>query len=271
MSLLPALALVLSMGAAAHAKPHEPEVLAEVEIQVWESVNAGRTPVLVVDLDDTVFTTRARNMRIVREFAATPEVRALDPAIGRALRGIKGSQIRYNFDDTLKGLGITDADVLKKGVEFWLARFFSDEYCAQDPAIAGAPEYFRLLASYGAKIVYLTGRDVPRMQKGTLASLKKNGLPLEREGAVLMMKPDKKDDDLKFKKDAFARIATMGEVVGVFENEPANLNAMAEAFPQAAAVFVDTVHSAKPDVPLARAKWIGDYDSMGFDLEAVNY
>jgi len=73
------------------------------------------------------------------------------------------------------------------------------------------------------------------------------------------MKPDPKMDDLQFKRDAFAQIEHLGEVVGVFENEPANINAMADAFPGAVAVFVDTIHSPKPDVPAERVEWVRDF------------
>ena len=45
----------------------------------------------------------------------------------------------------------------------------------------------------------------------------------------------------------------------VFENEPANLNAMVEAFPLASAVFLDTIHSPRPDVPSEASQWVGDF------------
>jgi hypothetical protein len=54
-------------------------------------------------------------------------------------------------------------------------------------------------------------------------------------------------------------VSALGEVVAGFENEPANLNAMADAFPKASMVFVDTVHSRKPGIPKAGVPWIGSY------------
>ena len=85
-----------------------------------------------------------------------------------------------------------------------------------------------MLTNAGAKIVYLTGRDIPRMHDGTVISLARNRFPMNASEAELIMKPDPKIDDLEFKKAQMARIAKMGEVIGVFENEPANLNAMAD-------------------------------------------
>jgi len=67
-------------------------------------------------------------------------------------------------------------------------------------------------------------------------------------------------DDLEFKKSQFRPLAALGEVVGVFENEPANINAMADAFPNAKAIFLDTIHSPKLDVPEDRVNWVRDFN-----------
>jgi hypothetical protein len=57
------------------------------------------------------------------------------------------------------------------------------------------------------------------------------------------MKASFREDDLGFKRAAVADIRTLGRVVGLFENEPANLNMLHEAFPEAIAVFLETIHS----------------------------
>jgi hypothetical protein len=69
-------------------------------------------------------------------------------------------------------------------------------------------------------------------------------------------------DDLVFKVSQFENVASLGQVVGAFENEPANINAMAAAFPSAVPIFLDTVHSPKPDVPGPRVQWVKDF-SLG--------
>ena len=53
----------------------------------------------------------------------------------------------------------------------------------------------------------------------------------------------------------------MGTVIAVFENEPKNLNLMADRFPQAEAVFLDSNHSPNAVPVDARASWIRSYDS----------
>ncbi|MBI4404638.1 MAG: hypothetical protein HY537_10775 [Deltaproteobacteria bacterium] len=53
----------------------------------------------------------------------------------------------------------------------------------------------------------------------------------------------------------------MGQTIAAFENEPANINAMGDAFPAAALVYLDTIHSKKPDVPGPNTSWIRDFES----------
>ena len=101
-----------------------------------------------------------------------------------------------------------------------LHSFMREKQATAAPLVA---DIANQLVKAGAKIVYLTGRDVPRMQVGTLLNLKRNFFPIDSANAQLMMKPDPKMDDLLFKKQAFEEIKKMGVVVGVFENEPNGL------------------------------------------------
>jgi hypothetical protein len=142
-------------------------------------------------------------------------------------------QIQFQLVDTLKGIGVTDDDLTKLASDFWLAYFFTNEYCTKDQPNPGATKYLLLLTRAGAKIVYLTGRDIPRMGPGTKENLRRNRFPMDPNDALLIMKSDPNEDDLAFKESQFASIAAKGEVLGVFENEPANINSMADAFPGA--------------------------------------
>lgn len=255
------LALALSLGAQtmAQADTYEPEALEVVAERVEQASNQGKQAVVIFDLDDTLINTRERNLRILRDFASQPEIQASHPEEAQKILHIRLNEIKYLLGDTLKGIGITDEALLKNASDFWLARFFTNEYCALDKQNLGAAKYARRLARAGAKIVYLTGRDVPRMETGTIENLKKNNFPGVETQGLLMMKPTAQMDDLQFKKESFVKIAEMGEVVGVFENEPANINAMAEAFPDATAVFLDTIHSPKPDIPATGISWVKDF------------
>ncbi|MGZ3724018.1 MAG: HAD family hydrolase [Bdellovibrionales bacterium] len=258
-SLLIAAAMTAGLSQSVFAKAYNPEALLTLVDRVEQSARQGHTPVVIFDLDDTLTNTRERNLRIFKEFAAQSNIQSVYPDEAAKIAGLQLTGIHFLLADTLKGVGVARQEIVDLATAFWLERFFTNDYCALDKPTPGAAAYLHLLARAGAKIVYLTGRDVPRMGIGTKSNLARNFFPTEDSGAVLMMKPDPKLDDLKFKIDSFAAIAQMGEVMGVFENEPANVNAMAEAFPDASAIFLDTIHSPKPDVPADRVEWVKNF------------
>lgn len=241
------------------AATYTPQALTYVEELASSAEQNGDQPVVIFDLDDTLMNTRERNLRIINDFIAQSDIQARYPEETQKLADLTSNDIAYLTADTLKARSVTNAAFLKELTDFWLARFFTNEYCAKDQPNPGAVKYVRRLYFSGVKIVYLTGRDIPRMHDGTVASLKAAGFPLDDDQAVLIMKPDPKGDDLEFKKSMFPEIAKMGTVVGVFENEPANINAHHEAFPNAIAIFLDTIHSPKPDVPAQDIFWVKDF------------
>lgn len=248
-----------SVGSWVYADEHNPEILLRVEERVRETVSEGQTPIVIFDLDDTVIDTRERNIRILKDFAAQESIQDQFPAAAQVLQGLDVKNIKYRVTDTLRGLGLNDIKLEEEANSFWLPRFFSNEYCVKDRSLRGAVRYVNRLAEAGAKIVYLTGRDVPRMGLGTAANLAARGFPLDFKNVLLMMKPDSKMDDLAFKVEAFQKISEMGTVVAGFENEPANINAIQARFPEAISVFLDTIHSPKPDVPNSGIHWIKDF------------
>lgn len=256
-SVAQATAPVSAAPAAATQSRYQPEALRTLLQRSDELAREGRRPVVMFDLDDTLINTRERNLRILQDFAAT--IQDTNPDEAAKIRTLQADQIQYLLADTLKIVGVTDAALLQKASDFWLSKFFTNEYCARDVQNPGAALYLHLLARAGAKIVYLTGRDEPRMGDGTREALRRNRFPMRPDQAVLMLKPDKSIDDLQFKISQYPTVAAMGEVIGVFENEPANINSMADAFPSAQAIFLDTIHSPKPDVPEDRVEWVQDF------------
>lgn len=221
----------------------------------------GQNPIALFDIDDTLVSTRERTLRILKEFASQAEIQKNFKGEVQKISKLKEADINYEMSVTLKKAGIENAKLQDLVGKFWSERFFTNNYCRLDQAIAGSAEYLHQLVQAGAKIVYLTGRDAPSMLLGTQANLKRNHFPDHPSQTLLMLKPNKQMNDLTFKSMVFSQIEKMGEVVGVFENEPANLNAMAKAFPKATAVFLDTSHSPKPDIPAAGSVWITDYQA----------
>jgi len=209
----------------------------------------ARRPVVVFDLDHTLFDGRGRTLQILLEWASTrPHA---DDAAAR-VRGLSAAQVAYRIEDTLRAAGVRDAAAVAEIKAFWADRFFSDDYAELDVPVPGAPAYVRSLHEAGAFVVYLTGRDAPGMLEGTLESLDEWEFPLGLVNTQLILKPRADLSDLEFKRDALEQVAALGDVVATFENEPRNLALMAERFPAAIAVFLDTDKNPDHVVPLPK-------------------
>ncbi len=244
---------------APQSKRYEPAALAQVIERVAAARTAGRTPVVVFDLDHTLYDGRPRTLVILAEFAAT--LPASQRRHAEAIRRIALADVAYLLKDTLALAGVDDPQVVKDAEAYWKPRFFSDAYVDLDVPIAGAAEYVRDLWSRGALVVYLSGRNAEAMLTGTTASLQKWGFPVGVRGAQLVLKPTFAEPDETFKQASLDHITALGSVVASFENEPGNLTAMAARWPDAAHVFLDTDFNPGGAVrtPPASARWVGDY------------
>jgi hypothetical protein len=84
------------------------------------------------------------------------------------------------------------------------------------------------------------------MGDGTRARLKQDSFPWELDRTHLLMKAAAELDDLEHKLAAGTYVRAHGTLVASFENEPPNLVALYDQFPEAMHVFVDTVCSDRP-------------------------
>jgi hypothetical protein len=247
----------------------EADVLREVSNRVTQlkarATDRTSHPLVLLDLDSTLYEVSSRTYQILKEWQATEESRA-HPGIRSALEALDVRQVGYSIHDTLRTLGVLAS---AKGYDeathalkaFWAARFFTSEYLSYDHAYPGAAEFTRKIHNLGAEIVYLTGRDEPGMGAGTKENLIRDGFPWDCERTHLLLKAASHHADLEHKKNAAEYIRKHGTLVASFENEPPNLIALQEIFPEAMHVFVDTVcsdHGAKPSDQLYRIRHFGE-------------
>jgi beta-phosphoglucomutase-like phosphatase (HAD superfamily) len=229
--------------------PHSSaEVLNEVIERAKKVLEERKLPIVVFDLDSTLFDVSKRSYEILREWLAHPESMSFQPA-REQLMGVEPADIEYSLQDVWEKKKVPhDVEPYSKHFklarDFWKTRFFGHDYLKHDEPTEGAVEFVKRLYEMGVQIVYLTGRDVPQMAFGTFDQLKKHGLPIDVERTRLILKPRRRMNDIDFKGTAAKTISEWGEVVASFENEPKNLVAMSNAFgPNTMNVFIQTVSS----------------------------
>jgi hypothetical protein len=217
----------------------------------------ARPPLVVLDLDATLYDNRPRTLQILLEYADA--VRAEFPDVAHALTTLEASRVQYLLTETLRGVALTHTDVVKDVTSFWRDRFFTDDYLRFDTPIEGAPEFVRACHEAGASIVYLTGRDIPGMLLGTVESLRDAGFPVGVAGVECVLKPDATLPDEAFKRTALPTLARVGEVVAFFDNEPANCNVARQLYADSYIVLVDTQRVPGAPEPDADIDTISDF------------
>ena len=222
--------------------PHSSaEVLQEVLVRTQKVLDDKKLPVLIFDLDSTLFHVSPRSFEILKSWIESSSISILP--------NLTTDDMGYSIEDVWvkRGLSTETGESfkhLKEAKEFWRKRFFSNEFIHHDEAHPGALQFVKRLHEMGAKIVYLTGRDVPLMAFGTVDHLRNQGFPVEVERTRLILKPKRSMDDLVFKADVCKTASEWGEVVASFENEPKNLVAMQKALgPKTMHIFFESVSS----------------------------
>lgn len=206
---------------------------------ILQSVHAlrGGRPVVIFDLDGTLYDNRPRTLRILHAFAAQlPREHA---EIARKIRALSANDVRYRLEETLAPIGVSDS-MIALAREAWRVRFFTDAACADDVPVPGSVTFARECWDAGATLVYLTGRDTPGMLLGTARTLRDDGFPMGVPRVELVMKPTFEEPDLDFKQRLLAEFDELGKVVASFDNEPGNCNLFRRRWPEAFTVLLDT-------------------------------
>ena len=197
-------------------------------------------PVIVFDLDGTLFDNRPRSLAILHELAS--RWREREPEAATNLARATSEQLAYLLTESLANVGVTRTDLVAEAEVFWRERFFVDQYLKHDQPLPGAVQFAKDCYAAGALLLYFTGRDLPLMGAGTFASLRDSGFPIGVVGTELVLKPDAAMPDEAFKRLIGPDLARVGDVIAIFDNEPGNCNVLGEHFPSADSCFVDTQH-----------------------------
>jgi len=218
------------------------DVLEEVARRVAELVAAGEAPVVVFDLDDTLFESAPRSLELLRRWGREHD----EPR----LAGLEPGDMAYMLDDTLENAGLSAEEIggpLGDRIEaWWEARFFGGEHYHLDGLVPGAVAYVNRLADAGARVVYVTGRTEDG-REGSLEALRAAGYPTE--DVPFFLKPEEPYMKTAVFKGRVARdeLPQLGVPVAAFDNEPGNCNAFLRNLPGAVVVFMQTMH--KPWAP----------------------
>lgn len=205
---------------------------------------AGELPVVVFDLDSTLFDTAGRHLAILRAFADE------EPAMRDVVDQLGHHDFGWHVEEPLRRRGFDHEPTLDRLRKFWHTRFFDGDWVAHDRPAPGAPEFVREVWGRGALVYYLTGRHVGGMDHGTARALTHHGFPLWNGRAVLHLKPDFHLPDRPFKDQALRDIRShRGRVVATFENEPANANLFLRSFPEGHHFLVGSVRSPEGEAP----------------------
>jgi hypothetical protein len=218
---------------------------------------AKPTPVVVFDLDGTLFDNRPRTRVILSELAEA--WRSTYPESAKLLLRLPEIEMAYLLADTLERLGVTDAEEVAAAQTFWRDRFFADDHLQHDVPLAGAVEFAKDCYEAGAILVYLTGRDLPLMGIGSFRSLRDHGFPIGVPGTELVLKPDAAMADEAFKRLEAPKLARVGSIVASFDNEPGNCNTILAQNPHCLSVLVDTQHLPGAPPPDPAVPVIADF------------
>lgn len=240
--------------------PDAVKVTDQVARDVERVAALGQTPVVVFDLDDTLFETRTRSSTIIREFGQQ---------VGNAvLQGARYEHVRFGLEQTLAEVGLTQAEIegeLGRQVRrFWSPRFFNGTHYHLDTPLPGSVAYVQRLRTLGAKVVYLTGRKTIARDP-SIAAIRAAGFPWD-DTTVIFVKPDPAPGQPKLETSewkghtARGEIVALGTVVAAFDNEPANCNALRGALPGTArVVFLDTLYGEDAPAVVDGIPAITDY------------
>lgn len=237
-----------------------PSVCDELIKQAQAVRAAGKQPLVVFDLDGTLYDNRPRTLRIMMEFAFASAVER--PHLLEGVRKLALNDVEYLAGDTLAKVGLTDGEDVKALMAYWMTCFFTDSYVAMDLPVPHGATFVNRLHEAGVIPVYLTGRDAPNMLIGTLQALQRDGFQAGTVDTRIILKECFERPDVEYKTEVITKLRRSGEVIAAFDNEPGLCNLFKESFPDATVGFIDT--SFAPGAPPLREDILQSPDFRAF-------
>lgn len=226
--------------------------LAQIQTEIEQCLQSQHPPLLVFDLDSTLYDVSPRIKKILLNYSQDPNHQKQFPEAVHLMKEIQWLKNDWGIQEALNRVGLDHQhpEFLHSVQNYWRTHFFSNDALLDDIPYPGAVDFVKKFHKKGAYIAYLTGRDTFRMGTGTVQSLKKWDFPLD-ETANLILKPFKEMDDAQFKTDWFLSLQTDKPFhdIWFFENEPVNINRLRSHLPNIRVVFFDSTHSRAESAP----------------------
>lgn len=222
--------------------------LIEISEHVRDEAKNQRVAV-IFDLDSTLFCVSPRIQHILRTLGNSDDFSRVYKAEAEVLKNIEVLPTDWGVKTVLQRTGMTATPALIHRIRsYWGSQFFSNHHLDKDIIYPAADEYVRHLHSFGARILYLTGRAESSMREGTLKALKKWNFPLDAE-SDLYMKPVDIEKDEAFKAHVLKELVHQFDHIWFFENEPVIIEQVQSLVPKIHIVFVNSTHSGKAQKP----------------------
>lgn len=208
-------------------------------------VQKGERVVVVFDIDNTLFDSRART-------AAAANVYGEQHGI-QALIDLLPEDVGLNGTETAKKAGITNAAVIKDFSKFWSAFFFDGAHYDFDTPIASTIAWAKAAKKAGAEVVYLTGRE-QKAESDTRAQLEAAGLP-DTDAKHVISKPATAGATPAFKASEFQKLTKTAHVAWFLTESQRDIAAVQQAVPRVPCVVLDyplgdgTTVTANPGTP----------------------
>ncbi len=238
---------------------YDPAALTAATEAVRRASAGGRLPVVVLDIDGTLLDPSPRMRRIFLDALRSPRApRHAAEVAGRA-DALDGRRYPYSPESALDRIGATEPETRAYLLDAWRFAFLSGLYLREDVVIEGAAAHVRALWEAGALVVYLSGRIAEDMLDGTVSVLRAAAFPVGIPRTMVVLKPrSEAQADRAWKVAQAPWLRHLGATVAIYENEPANLNALAAALEPPLAIFVDSKYAQA--IPLVRgARCIADF------------